>query len=456
MRIQVPLFQKIELSPPQLIVVIYLVTTIISASLLSLPWATKPGIELSFIDVLFTTVSAITVTGLTVVNTSETFTPFGITVIAASLQAGGIGIMTLWTFVWIILGRKIGLGYRQLIMIDQNRDQLTGLVKVIQLVFGFAFFIQLMGMAYFASIFYLRGYYPDLTQAFYYAVFHAISSYTNGGFDIFGDSLIGFQQDYLIQSGTMVLIILGAIGFPVLIEVWSYFHSKVNNYKYRFSLFTKVTLLIFFLLLIVGMIGIWTTEINGVMQDRPWHEQLFLALFTSVTARSGGLTTIDVTEFFVPTLFFVSILMFIGASPSSVGGGIRTTTFATVFLAVRSYALGRRNIHVFGKRLDEEDIMKSLVVFVTGIMLILSSILLIGILEMEQHSLTYIIFEVTSAFGTCGLSTGIIPDFTNISKIILMALMFIGRIGILAFLVTMHNDKKHVNIKYPVEKIIIG
>ncbi|OEH86193.1 Ktr system potassium uptake protein D [Desulfuribacillus stibiiarsenatis] len=456
MRITIPLYKKIELTAAQLIVFIYTLAIAISSSLLSLPWAKQPGVEMNFVDLLFTTVSAITVTGLTVANTAETFTPFGTTIIAMLLQIGGVGVMTLWTFIWLIFGKKIGLGYRQLIMIDQNRDQLTGLVKVIQLVFGFAIAIELLGVLFFTSIFYFRGYYPELSQAFYHGFFHSISAYTNGGFDIFGNSLQSFYQDYLVQTGTIVLIILGAIGFPVLIEGWSYAVAKKNKEKFRFSLYTKVTLLTFVILLVIGTIGIFFMEHQGYIKDAPWHEKLFFSLFNSVTARSGGLSTMDVSQMFVPTLLFLSVLMFIGASPSSVGGGIRTTTFATVILTIRTYARGRKNVHVFGRRLDEADILKSFVVFTFGVLLIVTSILIIDFLEMHQHSLVSVIFEVTSAFGTCGLSTGITPDLTNISKFILMGLMFIGRIGILAFLVSMSVDHGHANIKYPVEKIIIG
>ena len=457
MIVKVPFIKKIDLTPPQFIMLIYALTTVVSTSLLSLPWAIKPEVDMSIFDILFTTVSAITVTGLTVANTADTFTTFGSIVLAICMQIGGIGIMTLWTFVWMLLGKRIGLGYRQLIMIDQNRDQLTGLVKVMQLVFGFAIIIELIGVVFFAGIFYFRGYYPDIQEAIYYASFHSISAYTNGGFDVFGNSLHGFYSDYLIQTGTMVLIILGAIGFPVIIELYSYLHAKINKYNFRFSLFTKVTLVTFFLLVLFGMIGIWISEYNGIMNDVSWHEQLFMSLFNSVTVRSGGLSTINVSSMFESTLFLMALLMFIGASPSSVGGGIRTTTFATVIMVIRSYALGERNVHVFGKRLHEEDILKSFIVFVTGLLLILVSIIIISVFEMQQHSFIEIIFEVTSAFGTCGLSTGITAELTIVSKFILIGLMFMGRIGILAFLMSIaKNDNKQLNINYPVEKIIIG
>jgi len=457
MIIKIPFVKKIDLTPPQFIMLIYALTTVVSTSLLSLPWAVKQDVNMSIFDILFTTVSAITVTGLTIANTADTFTTFGSIVLAICMQIGGIGIMTLWTFVWMLLGKNIGLGYRQLIMVDQNRNQFNGLVKVMQLVFGFAIIIELIGVLFFASIFYFRGYYVDIQEALYYASFHSISAYTNGGFDVFGNSMQGFYGDYLIQTGTMILIILGAIGFPVIIELYSYIHAKINKYNFRFSLFTKVTLVTFFLLVLFGVIGIWISEYNGIMKDTSWHEQIFMSLFNSVTVRSGGLSTINVSSMFESTLFIMALLMFIGASPSSVGGGIRTTTFTTVIMVIRSFALGQKNVHIFGKRLHEEDIQKSFIVFVTGLLLILVSIIFISIFEMQQYSFIEIIFEVTSAFGTCGLSTGITAGLTIGSKFILMGLMFMGRIGILAFLMSIaKNDNKQLNINYPVEKIIIG
>lgn len=449
-------FFHVRLSPVHFIVFVYIVATVISAILISLPWSTYEHIDLTFIEVLFTAVSAISVTGLTVVNTADTFTPFGVTVLAVILQFGGIGMMTLWTMLWIILGKRIGFGYRQIIMFDQNRYNLEGLIRIIKYVFAFAIFIESIGFIYFTALFYFRGYFESISEAMYYASFHSISSYTNAGFDIFGDSLNLFYYDYLVQVGTMTLILLGAIGFPVLIETWRYWKDKQRGIQYRFSLFAKITVVTFVALLLIGALLIFIFEFGGFLQDSPWHEKLMVSLFYSITARNAGLATMDVSEFYLPTLLVLSVLMFIGASPSSVGGGIRTTTFAVIVLAIRSYMKGEQDITAFGRRLSHEDVIKAFIVFTTGMFLIVSAIILIDVFEMNQHSLIQVIFEASSAFGTTGLSMGITADLTTPSKIVIIALMFIGRIGFLTFLLSMHFKQDKKTYRYPEEKIIIG
>ncbi|OEH84954.1 hypothetical protein BHU72_07110 [Desulfuribacillus stibiiarsenatis] len=445
-----------HISPVHMLVLIYVAATVLASILLSLPWSIKPGVDFDLLEILFTAISAISVTGLSVVSTADTFTPFGIVMLAIILQFGGIGMMTAWTLVWILLGRKIGLGYRQLIMFDQNRTDMIGLVRVIRYVFGFSILFELIGFIYFSGLLYVRGYYDTVLQSMYYGAFHAISSYTNAGFDIFGDSLLGYYHDYLFQLGTMVLIILGSIGFPVLIETWSYLQAKKLKQRYRFSLFTKITVTTFFLLIMIGAAVMFTFEYNGFFKDAPLHEKLMASLFSSVTARNAGLATLDFANFYIPTLLILSALMFIGASPSSVGGGIRTTTFAIVFLAIRNYALGRTDVQVFGRRINERDVIKSFVVFTTGVAIVIGAIIVIDALEMHRHSLAEVIFEVSSAFGTTGLSTGITAELTSASKIIIMWLMFIGRIGILSFLLGMRFNNEPIPYRYPEEKMIIG
>jgi len=453
-RFDLPFLKKIQLTPVQLIVLSYFMATLLSMFLLSLPFSIRDGVEVSIIDLLFTAVSAISVTGLTVVNTAETFTPFGVVMLMIILQLGGIGLMTLGTFIYILLGRNIGLAHRQLIMIDQNRHSLKGLVHTIKLVFGFALAIEAIGGFIFGAYFLYTDFAPTWYHAFYYGFFHSLSSYTNGGFDIFGNSLMPFSHDYFVQTVTMILIILGALGFPVLIEIKSKLSGKYPDF--RFSLFAKLTTFTFFILLIVGAISIFLLERNLFMAGMPWHEKLFHSFFFSVTSRNGGLATLDVNLFSIPTLFLISTLMFIGASPSSVGGGIRTTTFAVVILTILTFSKGKREVRVFKRRLAEEDIMKSFVVFSTAIMLVITSIIIIESIEQNKSSLISIIFEVCSAFGTTGLSMGITPELSNISKTILIILMFIGRIGVLSFLWFMSNTNQKSKVSYPEEKVIIG
>ncbi|CAI8803817.1 MULTISPECIES: TrkH family potassium uptake protein [Bacillus] len=438
------------LSPVQLIALYYFLAVTVSVVLLSLPVAHKNNVEWSFIDALFTAVSAVSVTGLTVVDTADTFSTAGIWILAFVLQFGGIGVMALGTFVWLIFGKRIGLKERRLIMTDQNQSNLSGLVKLMKHVLGLILLIELFGGLILGT--YFLKYFETPGEAFMHGFFTSISATTNGGFDITGNSLIPFQHDYFVQFIVMMLIILGAIGFPVLIEVKDFLLSKER--KFSFSLFTKLTSVTFFLLVIGGAIGIFAMEARFAFSGKSWHEIFFFSLFQSTTTRSGGLATIDISQFTHTTILFMCMLMFIGASPSSVGGGIRTTTFALNLLALFHFARGNKSVKVFKRELHQADLMKSLIVTLMAVILVFVSTLILTVTE--KHSLLELLFEVCSAFGTTGLSMGITPDLSTIGKSVIILLMFIGRIGIVTLLYLFGRKEIEANYHYPKERIIIG
>lgn len=440
-----------KLTPAQVIVTFYLIAVTVATILLSLPFAHKPGAEWSFIDAIFTSVSAVSVTGLTVVSTADTFNTVGIFLLIFVLQFGGIGIMTLGTFFWLLVGKKIGLKERRLIMMDQNQSNLSGLVLLLKQILLLIIIIELVG-AFILGVYFL-SYYPSWQEAFIHGLFASVSATTNAGFDITGQSLIPYKNDYFVQFITIILITLGAIGFPVLIETKDYLLNKQRS-KHHFSLFTKITTITFGLLLVFGTLIIWLFEYNQFFAGMTWHESFFYSLFQSASTRSGGLATMNVAEFSTPTLMVMSALMFIGASPSSVGGGIRTTTFALNILFLFHFARGNQTIKVFRREVHEQDIIKSLVVTMFAILMCFVSVVILTITE--DHSLIEIIFEVASAFGTTGLSLGITSDLSSIGKCIIIGLMFIGRVGILAFLFMIGGKEKTTKYHYPKERVIIG
>jgi potassium uptake TrkH family protein len=441
-----------HLSPAQLIVSYYFLAVTVSVILLSLPIAHKPGIKWTFLDALFTAVSAVSVTGLTVVSTPDTFSVPGIFILAFVLQFGGIGIMALGTFIWLLLGKKIGLRERRLIMIDQNYTSLSGLVKLIREILFIIMLIEICGAIILGT--YFLKYFPTWQEAYLQGFFASVSATTNAGFDITGQSLIPFVNDYFVQSINIILMTLGAIGFPVLIELKNFLFNIKEKSRYHFSLHTKLTSLTFFLLLIGGTIAIWFLESNHFFYGKTWHESFFYALFQSSSTRSGGLSTMDVSQFSEPTLLVLSALMFIGASPSSVGGGIRTTTFAVILLFIYHFARGYRSVKIFKREIHEEDIIKSFVVALVAFLLCFVSVVILTITE--DFPLTAIIFEVCSAFGTTGLSIGITSELSPIGKVVIICLMFIGRIGILLFLFMLGKNDKKANYHYPKERVIIG
>ncbi|HHY73985.1 MAG TPA: TrkH family potassium uptake protein [Bacillus bacterium] len=442
---------SLKLTSVQLIVFYYISAILFSTMLLSLPIAHKSGVSLPFIDALFTAVSAISVTGLTVVSIADTFSVTGFFMLMFIMQFGGVGVMALGTFIWLLLGKKIGFKERLLIMTDQNQSTFSGLVYLIKQILYLIIIIELIGAIVLGT--YFLKYYGTWQEAYLHGLFLSISATTNAGFDITGESLIPFANDYFVQFITMLLIILGAIGFPVLIEIKHYLTHR-GKYPYHFSLFTKITTTTYFVIVVLGTIAVFLLEWHSFFVDKKWHEAFFYALFQSVTARSAGFATADILQFSESTLLLTSMLMFIGASPSSVGGGIRTTTFAIIVLSIYFYARGRNTIKVFNREIDPQDITKASVVLATAIILCTSAVIVLSALE--SVPILPIIFDVASAFGTCGQSMGITPNLSVASKLVLITLMFIGRIGIFSFLFLIRGQEKEEKYHFPKEKIIIG
>lgn len=444
--------KQFRLTSFQIIVTYYFLTVSFATIALSMPFALQDGVKMSFIDAFFLAASAVSVTGLTTVNLSETFSTTGIVIIIFVLQIGGIGIMTISTFFWMLFGKKVTLKQRQLIMTDQNQTRLSGVVKMLTQILYLILMIELIGAIILGT--YFLKYYPTWQEAFLQGIFTSVSATTNAGFDITGASLVPFANDYFVQFIIMILIILGAIGFPVLIETKNFLFHNHAKQRFRFSLFTKLTTFTYFSLFIFGAIMILTLESKHFFADKTWHETLFYSIFQSTTLRSAGLATTDMNEFSMPSLLFMALLMFIGASPSSVGGGIRTTTFALNILFVIQFARGKRHIKIFNKEIYNEDIYRSVVVFMLAVFMCTISVFLLTITE--DQPLIAIIYEVTSAFGTTGSSMGITADLSLMGKLLLIILMFIGRVGILSFLFSIGGREKQAHYRFPKERVIIG
>ncbi|MBB6443635.1 TrkH family potassium uptake protein [Bacillus benzoevorans] len=444
-----------NITPAQAILSFYFIAVTVSVLLLSIPAVHQEGVKVSLMDTIFTAISSVSVTGLSVINISETYSVFGIFVLMFVFQFGGIGVMSLGTFFWLIFGKKIGLRGRQLIMVDHNQTSLSGLVALIIEILKMILLIEFVGALVLG--FHFLQYYPTFWEAMLNGLFMSVSATTNAGLDITGASLMPFANDYFVQLINIILLTLGAIGFPVLIEVKNYlFHKEESSLPFRFSLFTKITTIMFAGLLIIGTLLILLLEFQHFFKGMVWHKSLFYAFFQSATTRSGGLATMDVSEFTSPTLLVISLLMFIGASPSSVGGGIRTTTLALNILFLYHFARGRKDIKIFRREIHETDILKSLAVTILAVIICFTAVVILSITE--EHSLLEIIFEVCSAFGTTGLSMGITADLSFLGKWVIMLLMFIGRIGLVSLLLLLRGrgPDNEVNYHYPKENLIIG
>lgn len=447
--------QLLKKASPQQGIVLYYIAAIVGAFLLlNLPGIHKPGVSIKPIDTLFVAVSGVSVTGLTPANISETYNAFGYVIILIILNIGGIGVMAIGTLLWVVLGKRIGIRERQLIMLDNNKNSMSGTVKLIIDIVRTILVIEFVGALFLTFYFYQDLH--NIKQAVLQGVFVSISATTNGGLDITGDSLIPYASDYFVQTIVMFLIVLGSIGFPVLLEIKAYIKNRVPNF--RFTLFTKVTTVTYLIILIAGIIGILFLEGKGVFAGETWHKTLFYSMFQSVTTRSAGLQTFDVSQFSEATNLFMGALMFIGSSPSSVGGGIRTTTFAIIVLFIINYKPNaeRSAIRVFNREIHVQDLQRSFAVFTIAIVLTFLGTFVILINESADISFINIYFEVMSAFGTCGLSTGITGDLSSVSKCVLMVLMFIGRVGLISFIIMMSGNREPAKYHYPKESIQIG
>ncbi|MFW6035810.1 MAG: TrkH family potassium uptake protein [Halothermotrichaceae bacterium] len=439
--------QKKDFTPAQILALGYLAIILIGTILLMLPAATTDAHGLNFISALFTSTSATCVTGLIVVNTSTAFTIFGQTVIMILIQIGGLGIMTMSTMIAFVIGKKITLKERMVIQEDLNQFKISGVVRLVRYVLAVTFIIEGTG-AFILFLRLIKDY--NFLRALYLSIFHAVSAFNNAGFDLFGNSLEGFTGDITINFVVMILIILGGIGFAVIIELYN------NKGLNKTSLQTKIVLTITIILIVVGFISILGLEFTNeaTMGNLPFSEKMLSSLFLSVTPRTAGFNTIPTGSLRSSTLFLVIVLMFIGASPGSTGGGIKTTTFGVLLITVWSLITGKRDIEIFKRQLVKDIVYKSISIAILSLILVVSVTMVLTITE--SMDFLPVFFETVSAFGTVGLSTGITPDLSSFGRILITLTMFAGRVGPLTLALAFAERQRNGVYHYPKEKIMVG
>lgn len=414
-----------------------------------LPFSTQDRLGLSLIDAFFTSTSAACVTGLTVVDVHNELSLFGIIVLAIVIQIGGLGMMTLGVLAALALSRQVRLRERLVLQESLNQDDTGGVVRMTSKIIQYTLVIETAFALMFAFHFYERYGWAALG----YGIFHSIASFCNAGFDLFGnyESMMGFAQDDFLLNSTALLIILGGLGFTVLDDLYHQHHWS------KLCLQTKVVLTTTVVLLVLGTILIFTVETSNpaTLGKMTFWQQLENSFFTSVSTRTAGFNTFDLGAAHGVTLVVLCILMFIGASPASTGGGIKTTTLAVILLMVSAVLHGRKDNVVFGRTLTTKLQAKATTVFVLAIVWITLAFLVLAVTDNGNHPLLFMLFEVVSAFATVGLSTGITLEWDILGKLILIATMFVGRVGILTFMLSLLEQKEE-RIKYPSENIMIG
>ncbi|MBN1299526.1 MAG: Trk family potassium uptake protein, partial [Actinobacteria bacterium] len=416
--------------------------------LLMIPQMTANG-EISFIDALFTSTSAICVTGLIVQDTPTYFSDIGKTLLLILIQLGGLGIMTVGSIFGLILGRKIQVKDRFYIESSFGPRQHFIAARFFLTIAAITAVIEIAGFIVLFFILHFRYGLP-VKSAATFGFFHSVSAFNNAGFSLYSNSLEGFNSDIIVNLSMMILIILGGIGFPVMAEILNFRRLK------KFSLHAKVVFIVTAILIIAGTLFFFIFEFNNpeTIGGKPIGIKIMSSFFQSVTARTAGFNTLPVGKLTQSALFLLTMLMFIGASPGGTGGGIKTTTFAVVSMGALGSLRGRTQVVLFKKRLPQTLFSRSLTIIFTAMVLILVSTILL--LVFEKCTLTEALFEVTSAFGTVGLSTGLTPGLTFASKVVLILCMYIGRIGISTLALALALKTSSDRVFHVEENITIG
>ncbi|MFC0270876.1 TrkH family potassium uptake protein [Metabacillus herbersteinensis] len=432
----------VRLNPSQLLVIVFAVSISIGTVLLKLPFSTYQGI--SWVDALFIATSAMTVTGLVTVDPSLTFTIAGQTIIALLIQVGGLGIMSFAVLIFMALGKKIGIKERLLMQQALNQTSIGGVIRLVKYLIIFSFTIELIAMIFLAF-----RWVPQfgLGQGLFYSFFHSISAFNNAGFALWPDGLMQFVGDPTINIVISSLFIIGGIGFTVLVDIWN-----KRNLK-KLSLHTKLMLVGTLIINVVAMLFLFTVEYSNAFADFSLGEKLWASYFQAVSPRTAGFNTVDMTTLSETTLFFMVILMFIGAGSGSTGGGIKLTTAIIILLATVTFLRGKSEIKVARRSISASYISKVLAITIISMVFVFGAILLLTLTE--DASFIAIVFEVVSAFGTVGLSTGLTFTLTSFGKQIIIFMMILGKLGPLTLVFSLANPAKE-KIKYPNEDILTG
>lgn len=431
----------------------------IGTLLLLLPNATSSGDWNDPIVALFTSTSAVCVTGHIVVDTATYFSNWGHIVIAALVQIGGLGYMTATTFLLLLLGRRFGLRDKVAIQQTLDRPGLEGVAQVIQSIIATTLLFELTGALLMIPVF-LSGH--SFGRAVWLALFHSITAWNNAGFSLFSDNLIGYQSSWLINLAIPGLIIFGGIGYEVIFEMYLWLRSRLHRGQQSFdrpvfSLNFRVAVSTTIFLLVIGTIGLFLTEVNnpGTLAPLDPTTRFLTAWFAAVTPRTAGFNTINVGEMTTAGLFITIALMFIGGSPGSTAGGIKTTTLRVLTRSTVAVLRGQETVQIYERQLPIPVILKAIAVVVGSLITV---IVMTGLITISDPQLDFIeiLLEVVSAFCTVGLSTGITAGLSVFAKLVLVATMYMGRVGVLLLIGALLGDPKPSAIRYPQENLLVG
>ena len=454
--------RRVLFSSTQIIALGFLGVIFLGSLLLSLPVAAASGQGTSYIDAFFTSTTSVCVTGLTTVTTAAHWSLFGKIVILCLIQLGGLGIATVSISFLVLLGRRITMKERQLIQETYNLDSMEGMVRLVYRILKGTAVVEGIGAVCCSFVFIPEfGFWDGIWKS----VFHAVSSFCNAGLDVFGEtSMAAYSGNPWLMAVTMALIILGSIGFPVwwdVIHIWRRRKTDIRCRKHPFrslGLHAKVALTTTGILLVGGTVLFWIFEFQNpdTLGQMGPGKQALNAAFQSVTTRTAGFFSIDQGALRGSSVLLTVVLMFIGGSPAGTAGGIKTTTVAMLALTALCTVRGRKDTEIFGRRIPEENIRKGLVVFMISMIVALTGLMVI--LAADGHSFADCSYEVASAIGTVGLTRGITPELSVIGKLVIILLMYLGRLGPVTLAFAMLKRRKTpANLRdLPEQRMIIG
>lgn len=443
---------KKKISSIRVIALGYMIMILTGALLLMLPISSQNGQSAPFNEALFTATSASCVTGLIVRDTATEWTFFGQAVIITLIQIGGLGFMTIATWFSMLLKRRMGLKERELMVVSINNDNIGSIKGLTKTIICGTAIIEGTGALLFSTRFIPQF---GLAKGIWYSVFHAISAFCNAGFDLMGvqgpySSLVNYSDDIIVNFTVCALITLGGLGFLV----WDEIYKKKFKFRY-YSLHTKLVLVVSAILTFGGAVLFFVFERDFTNAESGALESVLTSLFSSVTARTAGFNTVDTASLSPASKILTVFLMFIGGSPGSTAGGMKTTTLAVIAISTFNGIRRRQSKGIFGRRLEKDAIHQASSVAFTNISLALLGLILVCAIQ-PSFDIADIIFEVASAIGTVGMTTGITRDLALASRFIIAFLMYCGRVGSVSFALALMEKKAAPPIKNPREKITIG
>lgn len=445
--------QRPRMSPPKFLAIGFVTIALIGTFLLMLPISGEQGIHTRLVDAFFTAVSAISVTGLTVVDTGTHWSTFGQIVILMLIQLGGLGFMTSATWIALVLNRRISLRERMILQEAMGQYQIQGIVDLIRRVLVYAFTIEGIG-AFLLTLRFWKE--MPLTDALYLGVFQSVSIFNNAGFDLLGSihgpftGFVIYGTDPILNIINMCLIFLGGIGFIVMFDVMEFPKCR------KLSLHSKVVLSVSGALILIGAFALFALEFSTpkTLGSLSYPQKVMASFFQSITSRSGGISTINIGELQQSSQFFLIMLMFIGAAPGSTGGGIKVTTFAVLVGSVITMIKGKRDVVLFRNRISEAIVYKAVTLTIISLLVLVGFSMFLS--ATESSDFLTILFEAVSAFCTVGLSMGLSTELTDVGKFTVAILMLLGRLGPLTLAYALNRKRYKDLYRHPEGRIIIG